>query len=161
MQSAAGYSAGTKWLRESLQKPVLPKCTSTTCRGNHITLGLPALPNKAIGSQVSDRTVLGINTGSRLTVSESELAMIDQEPWQYVLDRLQSFSKLVAHEFGRVNRAWAGCQFFQFGPEGEKNFLLTSPFIEQVFRKGVRRAGFSLSSQFCTCFLFQEFLFVP
>ena len=67
--------------------------------------------------------------------------MIDQEPWQYLLDRLQSAFNPIAHELGPVKRAWAGCQFFRFGPEGEKNFLLTSPFIEQVFRKGVRRAG--------------------
>ena len=57
--------------------------------------------------------------------------MIDQEPWQYLLDRLQSAFNPIAHELGPVKRAWAGCQFFRFGPEGEKNFLLTSPFIER------------------------------
>jgi hypothetical protein len=58
--------------------------------------------------------------------------MTDKKPWQYVLDHAQSAFKAVAHESGRMKRKWAGCQFFQFGPEGEKNFLLTSPFIERI-----------------------------
>jgi hypothetical protein len=58
--------------------------------------------------------------------------MADQKPWQYLLDCVQCPFKEVAHESGRMKRDWAGCQFFQFRPEWEKNFLLTSPFIERI-----------------------------
>jgi hypothetical protein len=58
--------------------------------------------------------------------------MTDQRSWKYELDRVQTRFKDVAHESGPMKREWAGCQFFQFGPEGEETFLLTSPFIERI-----------------------------
>jgi len=41
-------------------------------------------------------------------------------------------SKSVPYGAGRMKRAWAGCQFFQLGPDRVKYFLLTSPFIERI-----------------------------
>jgi hypothetical protein len=58
--------------------------------------------------------------------------MTEQKPWKYIFDHVQSRSKAAGHEAGRLNPSWAGCQFNHFGPEGEKNILLTSPFIEQI-----------------------------
>jgi hypothetical protein len=54
----------------SLKKFVKPKCMTTPCRGAIATLGPPALPNKAIGSQVSDRTLVSTNIDTRLEVAE-------------------------------------------------------------------------------------------
>jgi len=60
--------------------------------------------------------------------------MTDQRSRRYELDRVQSRFKALAHEPGPMKREWAGYQFFQLGPEGEKTFLLTSPFIERIPR---------------------------
>ena len=60
--------------------------------------------------------------------------MTDRRSGRYQLERVQAGFKAVVHEYGLIERTWAGCQFFQFGPEGEKTFLLTSPFIERIAR---------------------------
>jgi hypothetical protein len=75
--------------------------------------------------------------------------MTNHKPWQHVLDCVQSAFKAFAHESGYMKRTWAGCQFFQFGPEREKNFLLTSPFIERISQIQITGAWAGLRPRSC------------
>jgi hypothetical protein len=58
--------------------------------------------------------------------------MTDQQSRQYAPDRVASAFKAFVREYGLMERASAGCQFPQFGPDGRRYFLLTSPFREPI-----------------------------
>ena len=60
--------------------------------------------------------------------------MTNEMFWRYELDYSLHALEVWMHEAGRMIRAWAGCQNFRFGPDGENYFLLTSPFIERISR---------------------------